>query len=299
MAVFINDDTHIYTAFAFINILFYLLNSCHYWHHAHETFICKLVYFGNSGLLVLDLWNYFFSNSEVLNVSSGWVTFLGIILAGIFVYLFVGTTVAMIQMIIIFLLFFVLLIGGRNYVVSFFNQQVQPSSYDYLYFAIGIVGLVLIWVIYVKFIRGKRNIEIIMTDVILSFLTMQGIQVLRYEDISTGFSNTTVQVFDFDYLFWIGFVILVVAYLILYWYSQPKDKEQEQVKETATTEPVKQIDQEQTVTISTPTPLTETSPSNENTTLLPEDESSGPIPTSTAAQMKLSRWNKFRHHRCG
>ena len=299
MGVYLNDEFHLFAIFSFVNIIFYLLNACHFWHRDHETIVCKIIWYGNCGLLTLEIWNYFFANVDLFNVQSGWVTFVGVILAGIFVYVTIGSTVALIQLIIVFLLFFVLLIGARNYVESFFSQQIGATSNDYIYFAIGIAGVIIIYVIYVKFIRGRRVVEIFFTDLILSFLVMNGVTVLRYEDISTGLNNTTIPVFDYDVLFWVGLVILFIAYPIIYYYTQGKDKDKEQEKETATTEPIKQIDQEQTVTISTPTPPTETSPSNENTTLLPEDESSGPTPTSTAAQMKLSRWNKFRHHRCG
>jgi len=297
MSVYIDDSLHIFTVFAFINIVFYLLNASHYWHHANETFICHLLWYMNIGLILLMVWNMFWEGTTLFSVSSGWMTVVAAILFGIFAYITIGSSIALLQLIVVFGLFVVILIGGHNYVIAFFNNQVTPVSQDYVYVGIALAILVILWIVYIKFVRGRRTVEIIMTDLTLSWIVANGIQILRYEDASSGFNNTTVPVFDYDYLFFVGFIILFIAFLIIYYFTQPKDKEQE--KETPTTEPVKQIDQEQTVTISTPTPTTETSPSNESSTLLPEDESSGPTPTSTAAKLKLSRWNKFRHHRCG
>jgi|SRR6185437_8121336 len=228
MTVFANDETHLLTSFAFINIAFYLSNALHYWNKNNEAFLCRALWYLNFALLVLTIWNYWWSDTSFFNVTSGWYIFIATLLIVFIVAECIKISIGTITMLIACLIFVAVLIGGRDYVISVFNHQVQPTSYDYVYVGIAVLVLAISLLVYIKLIRGKRYAEVLLNGLTLSWLCSSGIQVLRYQDITCSFCQTTVQVFDYDWVFFTAFALFASFYFFLYWYSERPEKQTDQ-----------------------------------------------------------------------
>ena len=299
MNVYSDDSSHLLTSFAFINIAFYFSYCLHYWHKDNEHFIARFLWYSNIALLLLTIWNYWFDGTTILHVDSAWWVFLGTLTIMLITFECIKISIGTVTTLVIFGIFVVILLGGRDYVISIFDNQIQPTSLDYIYLVIAFLVLAIGALVYIKLIRGKRYAEILMTGLTLSWVCTSGIQILRYEDATCGFCQTTVLVFNYDWVFFTAFALFAGVYFFIYWWTDKSENQTEQPQQ----QDEKLLDKQDTSNpIPSPTPSPSSTSDIDTSFSLPintniESEqllgaSGGAVapPTTTGGRLGLLKW---------
>lgn len=267
------DSYHFLVVFSIIIIIIYFIHAIINFHPIWSL----ILWWINLSLTLVVLWNTMWTGALFFNISSDvYVFFFVIAIAGL-LYWLTDVTIDMVITITIGLIFVAFTFAGRDYGIAYMNTVIHYDLPIWVYILIVIGGIGIIIFIKKKFIEGNDTLEFFEVLIIQSILCYQAVYILYKEDITCFFCNTSIELFEFDTMFFIGISILGVLYYIITRISPfRKNKKKKQIEQ-------EQKQKEKEINI---TPTT--------TTTIPRPSSPPPSSSSSSSGTILSFMNSLK-----